>query len=408
MENNSYPYDELLVNKDVDSDYCCPLCTLLLSVNLQCREGHVFCVSCWNKQLENKKECVMCRCEVKSIACLSKNRFLEKEIRKLNIYCPNRFLKDKDCNDCLIEDENGCKSIITIDQIDSHLKSCLYNYVNCSNPGCGEEHRANTVGEHEKVCKYQIVSCLLCNDNNIQRKDLKYHYDCICSKTKTHCKCCSTLIERGQLPQHMAEECGNVLIPCRYKDGGCDKYIPRCELSKHLIEEDNHHKYILNIIEQHKSRMDQLASSINSMKLNFENQNRYSGKWIISNWSEKLQQFPAKKFLPLSFNLSPMKPFSIRLYPNGTNAMWGNITISLVKEFIIESKIKFSFEIENVDLSKSEEQVKVDTFKCLNDSWSLQFFGTYDSNNGFIRDNSITINFTIIVEKCYENCFITE
>ncbi|EAL73330.1 hypothetical protein DDB_G0267754 [Dictyostelium discoideum AX4] len=457
----SITLDELLINEDINDDYTCCVCECLLIEALQCRNGHVACKNCFIKIVKSKKECMTCRCEIKSIESLSKNRYLEKEIRKLNINCPNSFLKRElnlnnnnkngngnegsSANEIeqpqqpqqqqpqeLIKDiNNGCKEILTIDQLDSHLKQCEYRFLKCTNlyandlcselDICGYDYRYNQSEKHRDECPYGIIGCTLCG-KDCSRVDIESHTENHCPKLLVKCPTCNQdqLIARCDLDDHLSVDCAMIEIDCILKESGCKERVKRNQLANHLSS-DNHLLFINNQFNQQNDIINQLKlelshcndlNEILTAKLDrYNNDNTmFRGKWVISNWTDKLNQYPPKKYLSLDFNLSQNKPFSIRVYPNGSSVMWHNCTISLVKLYQTESTIKFSFEIENEDPLKNDLQTKTDIFKGLNDSWSLQFFKVCDqaNNNGFIINDTLTINFSIKIKKCFENIFITE
>ncbi|KAN0055676.1 hypothetical protein ACTA71_011559 [Dictyostelium dimigraforme] len=450
-------FEEILVNQDINDDHSCCVCECLLIETLQCRNGHVACKNCFTKIAELKKECMTCRCEIKSIESLSKNRYLEKEVRKLKINCPNSFFKrelnkngdgnegssaneneqsqqqqqeQQEQKQPLIKDtENGCKEILTIDQLDNHLKQCEYRFMKCTNlyandlcselDICDVEYRYNQSEKHRDECPYGIVGCKLCG-KDCSRVDLESHTLNHCPKQLVKCQVCNQdqLIAKCDLDEHLNVECPLFEINCLLKESGCNEKVKRNQLSSHLSS-DNHLVFIKSQFNQQNDLIDRLRLELNlcfdlneqlTTKLDKYNNEKttYGGKWVISNWKDKLKQYPPKKYLSLDFNLSQNKPFQIRVYPNGSSVMWHNCTISLVKLYQVESTIKFTFELENENSKNNDQQTKTDIFKGSGDSWSLQFFKVSDqaTSNGFIINDTLTMNFSIKIK--FENIFITK
>ncbi|KAN0037979.1 hypothetical protein ACTA71_000151 [Dictyostelium dimigraforme] len=81
--------------------------------------------------LKVKKECMTCRCEVKSINDL--------------------VTLDKD-------EINGCKEIMTVDQIGSHFQHCKFKFVTCQHKGCNKILRFRSLEEHQKQWQWILFN----------------------------------------------------------------------------------------------------------------------------------------------------------------------------------------------------------------------------------------------------------
>ncbi|KAM9979352.1 hypothetical protein ACTFIY_008597 [Dictyostelium cf. discoideum] len=146
----SQSFDDLLVNKDIDDSFTCPICFKLLNDPRQgCSEGHVFCNNCITSWLKNKDNCPVCRLHITQ-NYLSKNRFLESSIKKIKVFCPNK----NDLND-LNDNHNGCKEILEIGNVKSHSLKCIHRFVLCQYGGgkC-DPVRLNKLLSHEIECPY--------------------------------------------------------------------------------------------------------------------------------------------------------------------------------------------------------------------------------------------------------------
>ncbi|KAM9972848.1 hypothetical protein ACTFIR_012218 [Dictyostelium discoideum] len=146
----SQSFDDLLVNKDIDDSFTCPICLkLLVDARQGCSEGHVFCNNCITSWLKNKNNCPVCRLHI-SQNCLSKNRFLESNIKKTKVFCPNK----NDLND-LNDDSDGCAKILEIGDVESHSLKCIHRFVLCQYGGdkCGPV-RLNKLLSHEIECPF--------------------------------------------------------------------------------------------------------------------------------------------------------------------------------------------------------------------------------------------------------------
>ncbi|KAK5576632.1 hypothetical protein RB653_007776 [Dictyostelium firmibasis] len=431
MEMADILFDDLVVG-EINEDFICVICSHLQIDIYQCVEGHFACKNCFLKVIELKKSCMTCRCEIKSIESLSKNRYLEKEVRKLNIHCPNSFLDLKNC----IKDENGCKDIITIDGLETHLKNCKFTLKECpNNKNCKDDGKDQPqqlcqkirTGEFEKHlidCPNSLIQCSYCSKEVFRSKE-KNHIEDQCLKVLKQCEFCFTLIERGDFENHQNSICQSKLIRCPFSEGGCLELVKRSDIKNHLDNSSSEHiLYSLTMInglslklEKSNSELEESKSYAKLLKKDIrelKKLKRYSGKWVIEKWSEKLKQFGKGQSMPYQkFNISPSPSsptfFTLRLFPNG-EYNGESISIHLVKLYKNKSRISFSFEIENfINPSSNEEIDSRFLFGNLNDFYSTSFYKEYNQESGFVsEDDELVINFNVDILKYYDDTFITK
>ncbi|KAM9972162.1 hypothetical protein ACTFIW_003519 [Dictyostelium discoideum] len=232
-------YEDVNIEK-----YSCSICyeSVYKKEIYQCKEGHWFCKTCWAESLLKKKECMICRCIVKSISELSRNRFIEQDFLNIKVYCPNSFKyidENNSNNNNKIKDlENGCKDIITIGEIEKHLKQCKFIHIKCKFIGCNKIIRLNQVEKHEKEqCEFRLEYCRYCDTDGITSRSLENHYK-ECPKFIVKCSenGCTVQLERSQLESHIEKECQMVIIDCPYKIYGCEQSnrFPKSNLTQHL------------------------------------------------------------------------------------------------------------------------------------------------------------------------------
>ncbi len=104
----------------VPEDNICSICTNILTepVLIECC-GKLFCQECLSKWLQKQKSCPHCRdTELKYI----KDRRMKRIIDSSKIYCLNR--------------SKGCGKISTVGECSTHLETCLFVEVPCTN-NCG-------------------------------------------------------------------------------------------------------------------------------------------------------------------------------------------------------------------------------------------------------------------------------
>ncbi|KAM9994816.1 hypothetical protein ACTFIY_000993 [Dictyostelium cf. discoideum] len=184
--NSKFTISDVLLNTESlkkKNKYSCPICFEYFYKKsiYQCKSGHIACKECWEKSLENKKECMICRSKVNSINELSRCLVIEQCFGKKECYCIYSFNNDDfvdGANERIIvkDKENGCKEIINVDQLDSHIQNCKFQFVTCSHNGCDEVLRLNSLEEHENKCDFKLVICEYCAFDDIIHKELENHH----------------------------------------------------------------------------------------------------------------------------------------------------------------------------------------------------------------------------------------
>ena len=140
-------YDYKFVDGEPREALKCSICTLVLRDPQQvtCCFNR-FCKSCMNQIKGNS--CPLCR---KPISYF-KDGGINREIIALKIYCTNS--------------EEGCKWQGTINEtgtsIDTHLNSCTYQLVPCTN-GCRKKIRRSKLEAHlRNNCPERSINCQYC------------------------------------------------------------------------------------------------------------------------------------------------------------------------------------------------------------------------------------------------------
>ncbi|KAN0025973.1 hypothetical protein ACTFIV_006953 [Dictyostelium citrinum] len=405
-----YTIDDLIFSKDIDEDLYCQLCCNLMNESVSCQAGHNLCKDCFHKQIETvKPQCPIC-CIPVTISTLCKNIYLQKHINNLKVYCPNSFFNnDIDNNKLILDEKNGCKEVLTIEQLKNgkHLKECKFTFVSCKyNEKCGK-FRMIDIESHQDQCNYYPTKCFYCKNE----------------------------FDRMNLSNHLLLDCPLVMIPCRYKEGGCNETFPRHQLSKHLTLEDNHQQYISNIINAHRSQLKSTSNQLQQLRTSCEeletklinNDYSFNGRWIIKQFSAHFDLFKENPFTNLIISppifLTPTKEFSLSLSADTVVNSVNCISIILSKQFQSSSTIKFSFEITNQSQTKSIKKEEKKKFSHLiGSSHSIEFPTSeiYNIHNKFIVNDQLIIKFNIKIlsiqdeqeieesEENFNNTLITE
>ncbi|KAM9971465.1 hypothetical protein ACTFIW_011443 [Dictyostelium discoideum] len=423
-----FTINDLIVDPvSLSENFNCPICEeCIMDVNkceaLQCKEGHVHCRLCWMKSLESKKECMTCRTRVNSVDSLSKNIYLQKEFRNKKIFCPNLF-RILNSGKIEIDEKFGCKEILKVDELEGHIKECQFQFIECPNDKeCKTRLRKNQLKDHEEKCKKLKSECEFCGEKGLVIDDSKVHYS-ECEKFPIKCpqNCNSPTfnctIERGRIKYHIENECPFTVIQCKYREAGCMLEFPRSELSEHMKLID-HSKYMEATIDQHICKFEKSEKEYKKLELEYnrlkddfkilqselkvirELKFNYQNKWVITNWSQKLQDYPKPKSIESpEFMVGNLK-FKIQFYPNGglSDESKDFLSIYLYKfDDQTPSKVQFSFELLNKDFTRNRKLASTNIFHTEN-KWGWRSFinnSLVTTQTGFVIQNSVTLNINI-------------
>ncbi|KAM9993991.1 hypothetical protein ACTFIZ_011954 [Dictyostelium cf. discoideum] len=126
-----FTINDILLNRESlqkKNKYSCPICFEFIYKKsiYQCRSGHYACKECWEKSLENKKECMICRLEVNSFKDLSRCLIIEQNFGKKQCYYQRESHLENDCNNSIIPCkyyEYGCKIETKRSNLQNHLNN---------------------------------------------------------------------------------------------------------------------------------------------------------------------------------------------------------------------------------------------------------------------------------------------
>ena len=145
-----YGYEDCRFEKDVDEDLHCSICYNVLKEPRMCRNNeHLFCLDCITEHLRvNSQTCPECN-EHLSVNTLRRARLANKYLSKLKINCDHA--------------SRGCPKFPCLEELKTHVATCGYAPVLCSNAECGMEINKQDKVRHEtEVCEYRRVKCHDC------------------------------------------------------------------------------------------------------------------------------------------------------------------------------------------------------------------------------------------------------
>ena len=331
---------------EIQKDYLCIICKLILREPKQTFCGHRICESCFTSEIENKST-FTCRGENCNEQISKKNVFLDQSFKRnlleLKIGCPNQC----------------CNWQGSIQDYDKHEKNCECRIVKCTHLLCDVEIVAKSLKFHlNQECEYRFIKCKFCSAVTEARK-LKAHFN-DCFKYPCECLHCKSRIPREEMELHIHPilgVCTKMIIPCPFNAIGCSTKhnMNYKEREKHF--KDNlipHMRQLLSRnLSQAKSKDEdwethELASDIMAIKRklqNIEKDIRNEGdrntcySIAISELNDKVKQLIPNQFLPLepANGLNLTNPVNI----NG-NFIW-KITSFAEKRRQAIDKIKTSF-----------------------------------------------------------------
>ena len=145
-----YGYEDCRFEKDVDENFHCSICYNVVKEPRMCRNNeHLFCLDCITEHLRvNSQTCPECN-EHLSVDTLRRARVVNNYLSKLKINCDYA--------------SRGYTEFICLEELKTHVATCGYAPVLCSNAECGMEINKQDKVRHEtEVCEYRRVKCHDC------------------------------------------------------------------------------------------------------------------------------------------------------------------------------------------------------------------------------------------------------
>ena len=143
---------------EIIDDFNCVLCLNVLKNPLQCqRNEHHFCRTCITRHLKKSKTCPSCKEELSLETIRPASRIITKLLSQLVINCDYS--------------KRGCRKVIKVEDLESHLKECGFAPVVCNNEGCGMTlNRSGLMSHESQSCEHRMVECSVCDDSVVYRR----------------------------------------------------------------------------------------------------------------------------------------------------------------------------------------------------------------------------------------------
>ena len=155
-------YEDRRFQTLVDENLHCVICTEVLRDPVQCRSNeHHFCRNCITEHLKHSQNCPTCKDPLTVETLVRPQRFLANTLSNLKISCENS--------------ERGCRVVVELGSLTTHVASCEFNPVPCSNDQCDKIISRRDKEIHEsKVCDFRPVECDYCSETVVY-KNLMQH-----------------------------------------------------------------------------------------------------------------------------------------------------------------------------------------------------------------------------------------
>ncbi|KAM9982353.1 hypothetical protein ACTFIZ_006869 [Dictyostelium cf. discoideum] len=434
-----YELKDILVDSD-EEKYECEICTLELFIGsepkaFQCKEGHLACISCWERCLSTNKNCMTCKIPISAISQLSRNRYLEKEYSDRLVFCPNSnedvfrlnmlglpAINNVNNGDQTLRQDLCNHGAMKFSELENHYKTCESRILQCNL--CLIKFCSKDSSKHQNECSKVFSKCEFC-DSNILRSSLSDHHKIYCTKYLIECTHCKIMIERDTNTNHINDDCQDIMILC--KEYLCGKRFTRSKMQIHSLEhsvtklmnqneiikkenqsflnqekkmEEINQKLITLLIDNAK-----LKNEITVLKQNGFKEIEYSNKWVIPSYRTVSEIYTHKNCKESkNFRVGP-HTFNIKIYPNGQAGKQGKFSVYLIRKSKPDTPLKYSFSFSLIPPDGSTATIvtsvaRKDFEESKNLSWG---FGVFTDSKIVLKDflnerGELELSFSVTIQ----------
>lgn len=138
-------YDTDRFGSPVNDALLCCICRDVLEDPVQAPCEHAYCRTCIEAWLVHETTCPEDRRPLSHTSLRPLFRYMKNDLNKLEIKCRNRAY--------------GCESIVALELIESHERSCVFERCKCPNDRCTFYASRQEVDEHVKRCEFSYKEC---------------------------------------------------------------------------------------------------------------------------------------------------------------------------------------------------------------------------------------------------------
>ncbi|CAF0991009.1 unnamed protein product [Rotaria sp. Silwood1] len=276
----------------LESKYQCLACNNYLKFPIQFEDcGHHVCSSCLPDIMRAAPRCPSCQQPISRDRIVN-DKILQKEIQSLNIYCSNQ--------------DKGCDWKGILKDFSAHVETCGFVPFECTN-GCGGKFERRFMTKHQtEDCPKRKVTCEFCIASIIFEDEIPHLNTCTEFKIPCPNKCSNHEFKRGQMQNHLENECPKQELSCPFIDCGCEYRGQRVNITEHIKESPGLHlnvagktiaiqKKLLQAFEERmneqKKWIELLTKKVNALEKTYGAQ--YI--WKIDHYQERLQDARSNK-----------------------------------------------------------------------------------------------------------------
>ena len=206
----------------------------------------------------------------------------KRDIRALPVKCDNV--------------ERGCEWEGTVGTLDEHVAVCKFIPVPCPNQ-CKEKDkitllmRKNLDHHVNNECPNRDHKCPHCGKKDTYANITQIH-DSVCKKKKIPCTNteCTEIIKRGKMKRHL-DDCDYTIIPCKYKNIGCDVELKRKDMPVHEKDDKVHLHLALGAVVKLQDNLQSANDTIAALQGNMKS-------------AQNILQTVTRREKPLTFKLT--------------------------------------------------------------------------------------------------------
>lgn len=159
----------------------------------------------------------------------------KRTIDALKVKCSNAKMK--------------CQWKGTVGTLETHVAACDFTMLPCPKKCKGDDSKPKQImrkdiDNHVKdKCPNRDYKCQYCGKKGTYANITQIH-DALCEKKLIACPHhdCTEIVERRTVNKHVTEECGFTVIPCKFKNFGCEVEQKRRDMKAH--EENNKQEHL--------------------------------------------------------------------------------------------------------------------------------------------------------------------
>ncbi len=128
-------------------------------------------------------------------------------------------------------------------ELEKHHEGCAFVELQCWHDGCGQSFQRRLIAKHQsRECPQRPFSCEHCHEYESTYHDVVCIHWPVCECYPVSCphKCTQNTFQRHILQKHLNKECRLQEVECEFKYAGCETKLPRKDMPEHLKENVGH------------------------------------------------------------------------------------------------------------------------------------------------------------------------